>query len=140
MTSPLSYLSESVQVTPADDGNLKLTVTLPADHLEHFLHLLDSLTGFVRIISRKSRLQPIKSKQDEIHRQQAQAAHAAYHSLIVPLFDQYTSQGLSRYEAIKRIGADLRRQNHPWSSPDLIRPALVAAGRGGRPGRPRRKS
>lgn len=140
MTSPFSYLSESIRITPADNGKLEVSVTVPADHVDLILQLLDTLTGFVQIISRKSRLQKRISKQDDKkRRQQIEQVHADYYALIVPLFDQYTADGLNRYEAIKRIGADLRAKNHPWSSPDIIRPALREAGRGGRVGRPRRQ-
>ena len=140
MISPLSYLSSSLKVRSLDDDLVEVTVTLPSDHVQHFAQLLDSLAGFVQVVKRKSRYQRYVEPINAAHAEQTKKARADYHSLIVGLFDQYTAQGLSRYEAIKRIGADLREQNHPWSSPDLIRPSLVEAGRGGPPGRPRRQS
>jgi riboflavin synthase len=45
---------------------------------------------------------------------------------------------MARNEAIKQIADDLRTENHPWRAADLVRKTLVAAGRGGRSGRPSR--
>ncbi len=88
----------------------------------------------------KDRLAKAKAHyESEEYAEETGKVKAQYYSRLVATFDLYTSQGFDRKAAIKQISADLRRENHPWSSPDLVRPSLVAAGRGGRPSRPRRQ-
>ena len=116
MTSLFQYLQDSLHVTPVDGDKLEVTVTLPSDHFLHFLRILESLTGFVKIVQKHERLQRIKSAETlELQKQEAERQLA------------------KRNAAIKQICTDLRAKKHPWSSPDLIRPSLVKAGRGGRP-------
>jgi hypothetical protein len=141
VTSLFSYLHSNLKVTPLDDDQVQVTVTLPSDHFQHFAKLLDSLTGFVQIVKRHTRQQRVNGDVAAEHqRQEAERNLARYYKHLVELFDHYTAQGLNRNAAIKQIGADLRAEKHPWSSPDLIRPSLVAAGRGGKSGRPLRQS
>ena len=140
MTSLLSYLHSSLKVTPLENNKVRVTVTLESDEYIHYVRLLDSLTGFFRVINTKNRLAKAKAHyESEEYAEETGKVKARYYARIVKLFDLYTSQGLNRYSAIKQIGADLRKENHPWSSPDLVRFSLGAAGRPGRPGRPRRK-
>ena len=103
MTSPFPFLQRNIKVTPLEDDQVQVTVTLPSSHFLHFVRLLDALSGFVSVIN-----------------------------------NRYTSRGLDRPAAIKQISADLRKAKHYWSSIDLVRFALNAAGRPGRQGRPRR--
>jgi len=141
MTSLFAYLHSNLKITPLDDDQVQVTVTLPSEHFLHFARLLDSLAGFVQIINRQNRVNKSKALAESLNlAEQAEQDKQRYYQRIVKAFDEYTAQGLNRYEAIKQIGADLRKEKHPWSSPDLIRPSLIAAGRGGRPGRPRKKS
>ena len=139
-TSLESTLLDKLIVTPTDDDQVTITVTLPSDHLYHFINLLDSLIGFTRIVKRKERLARAKASSYNAETdRQAELSKKRYYDRIVKLFDLYTSQGLNRNSAIKQIGADLRKENHLWSSPDLARFSLAAAGRPGRVGRPRGK-
>lgn len=141
VTSLFSYLHSNLKVTPLEEDQVQVTVTLPSDHFQHFVKLLDSLSGFVQIVKRHTRQQRVNGETAADHqRQEAERNLARYHKRLVELFDQYTAQGLNRNAAIKQIGADLRAEKHPWSSPDLIRPSLTAAGRGGRSGRYRGQS
>lgn len=141
MTSLFSYLHRSLKVTPTDNKEeLQVTVTLPSDLVLHYVRVLDSLTGFARTINSKAKLAKLKDSDFEKHlEEQGRIAKENYYKRIVEEYDIYTADGLTRYEAIKKISAGLRAENHQWSSPDLVRPSLVEAGRGGRPGRPRRK-
>jgi len=140
MTSLFQYLHDSLKVTPTNDDQLEVTVTLPTDHFLHYVRLLDSLTGFVHVINKHARLERLKDKEyAEYQAKEAERNLARYHERLAELFDHYTSQGLDRKATVKQISADLRKEKHPWSSPDLVRPSLVKAGRGGRPGRPRRQ-
>ena len=140
MISRLHFLNDNLTATPIGDDQVQITVTLPADYLFHFSVLLDSLTGFVDVLKREDKLS--RTKADRAAKQfdeQAQRNLASYHQRIVKAYDAYTSQGLNRNAAIKQISADLRADSHPWSSPDLVRPSLIEAGRSGRVGRPRRQ-
>jgi len=140
MTSLFSYLHSNLKITPLEDDQVQVTVTLPSDHFLHFARLLDSLSGFVQIVNRHTKLSKYQKIAESLNdADQAEQTKQRYYNRIADLFDQYTSQGLTRNAAIKQISADLRKEKHPWSSPDLVRPSLVAAGRGGRSGRPRRQ-
>jgi len=140
MTSVLLQLHNNLQVPPAQDDQAQVTATLPYDLFSDSLRLLDSLTGFVRTVNSKAKL--AKSQTDQAKEKldrEAKQNIARYQDDLVQAFDQYTSQGFDRKAAIKQITADLRAEKHCWSSPGLVRSSLVAAGRGGRPGRPRRQ-
>ena len=141
MTSLLHYLRDTLHVTPVGDDHLKVSITLPSDHFLHYLRILESLTGFVHLLDKHARRQRLKDDQ-RLKQQQEEAAKALsrYNERVSSLFDQYTAEGLSRNQAIKQIGADLRAEKHPWSSPDLVRVGLREAGRLGRPARARRPS
>lgn len=140
MTSLFQYLQDTLKVNHLDDGQLEVTVTLPREHYHHYAQLLDSLTGFVQIINRESKLAKSRAAADsEIFAQEAKQNLERYYARLVEAYDLYLSQGLKRNAAIKQISADLRAEKHPWSSPDLVRPSLIEAGRGGQPGRPRRQ-
>lgn len=130
MTSLFSYLHEHLQVSPHDDDQVRVTVVLPSDLFLDYLRILDSLTSFARTLRTKSKL--VKPYVPDQH---ALDMRDEYYRHIVALFDRYTGKGLKRTPAIKHISADLRKENHPWSCPDLIRSSLIAAGRPGRPGR-----
>ena len=139
MTSLFSYLHRSLKVTPTDNKEeLQVTVNLPADLVIHYVKVLDSLTGFARTINSKAKLASLKDPDFEKHLAvQGRIAKENYYKRIVEEYDLYTADGLTRYEVIKKISAGLRAENHQWSSPDLVRPSLVEAGRSGRPGRSR---
>lgn len=141
MKSSLRFLQDDLFITPLDDDRVRVTVVLPSEYVSQFVHLVDSLSGFVQVLSSKSNYERRQANQhNEALKEQAKHVKAEYHKLIAKLFDKYTAEGCNRTESIKRIGADLRAMNHPWRSPDLIRYSLPAAGRPGKPGRPRRKS
>jgi hypothetical protein len=141
MTPSLRFLQDDLTITPVGDDRVRLTLVLPSEYVYQFVHLVDSLSGFVQVLSSKSKYERRQANQhNEALKEQAKHAKVEYYRLIAELFDKYTAEGFNRTESIKRIGADLRAMNHPWRSPDLIRYSLPAAGRPGKPGRPRRKA
>lgn len=134
MTSFIPDLQSSLKVQPVDD-QVQVTVTLPLELSSDFVHLLETLTRLAHSIQLKTRHQ--QRQQSESCRyqdQQAQHNKQRYYQRLRDLF------GCDRQTIVKKISAVLRNENHPWSSPDLVRPSLAAAGRPGQPGRPRRKS
>lgn len=141
MSSLLFSISRKPDITLLDDNRIRISFTIPAELLEDFSKLFDALSGFIRIIEREKRLARCKAL-SEAHSQsqQAEQVKQRYYDRIVTAYDRLTGQGLSRTSAIKRISADLRKENHPWASVDLVRSSLIAAGRPGRIGRPRRQS
>ena len=140
MTSLESTLLSNLEVTPTDNDHVVISVTLPSDHLYHFINLLESLIGVTTIIKQKERLARYKaSVNNEAYEQQAKLLKQSYLSRIAKLFDQYTSQGLNRTTVIKSISAELHKDNHPWSSPDLVRCSLRDAGRPAGIGRPKKQ-
>lgn len=140
MISLSSLLQDNLKVTPAENDQVEVTVTLPADLLVDYVRLLDSLTGFFKVVNRKAKYAMVRSEaSSQKYAEEAQQRIAEYRSRLVELFDNYSAQGLDRKSAIKQIAALLRSENHPWCCPDLVRSNLVAAGRRGRSGRPRKK-
>ncbi|MDT8420734.1 MAG: hypothetical protein RQ754_09905 [Desulfuromonadales bacterium] len=128
MASPFSSLH--------DNRTLEITVTLPAEPFYQFVQLLESFSGFARIINRHARLARIKElRRDNAQKKQHEESLARYHTLLIVLYDKYTAQGLKRLDAIKRICKDLKAEDHPWASFDLVRPSLIEAGRPGQRGR-----
>jgi len=141
MTSPFSYPENNLTVTPLDDQHVEVSITIQTDYLLDFIKLFDSLTHFVRLVKNKDRIERNRARYNsKDHEEESHQLKEQYYSRLVNLFDQYTDEGFDRKTTVKRISATLRKENHPWSSPDLVRPSLVAAGRGGRIGRPRKTS
>ena len=141
MTSHLSFLHDSIKINHLENNQVEVTVVLPSELFLHFIRTLDSLTGFAQYLETQSKLYRLqRSKQSQAFNETARIAKENYYKRIAAEFDRYSEQGLKRYDIIKRISATLRKENHPWSSPDLVRPSLIAAGRGGRVGRPRKQS
>ena len=141
MTSPFSYPENNLTVTPLDDQHVEVSITIQTDYLLDYIKLFDSLTSFVRLVKNKDRIERNRAKYNsKDHEEESHQLKEQYHSRLVNLFDEYTDEGYDRKTTVKRISATLRKENHPWSSPDLVRPSLVAAGRGGRVGRPRKTS
>jgi hypothetical protein len=138
MASLITSLHQSLNVTPSDDGNAQVTVSIPSDLLDDYIGLLESLSGFVNAINHQKHIAKLHAASEQT--KEGFQFKASYHKQIVKDYDRHLSQGLTRKEAIKRISADLRKDKHPWRCPDLIRSSLIEAGRPGRVGRPRRQS
>ena len=129
MTSLLSNLREHLQITPLNDDQVQVNFVLPCDLLFDYLHVLDSLTGLVKTVRSKVRHAKYSDSSADTFSTQARDR---FYERVVSLYDLYRSQGLKRTATIKRISAELRVENHPWASVDLVRKALNAAGRPGR--------
>ncbi len=125
----LSSLQLNPKVTPLDDNLVEVTLTLPDDLVYDFLKVLDSLTGLSTSIRSKTRLARYKESSSDLVHQESLRQRDAFYARLVYLYDYYTAEGLNRTQTIKRISSDLRKENHPWSSVDLIRSLLPAAGR-----------
>ncbi len=132
MTSPVfSLLREHLAIKVCEDGQVCVSVTIPPELLRPYCLLLESLAGFFQVANRQTTIAKAQAKAVAARLEpEAQTHLAAYRSRIVAAFDRHTAAGLDRKEAIKRVAAELRSQSHPWSSPDLVRSQLVAAGRG----------
>ncbi|SDE61392.1 hypothetical protein [Desulfuromonas thiophila] len=139
MIPHLHFLEDDLTVTPADDGRVQISVVLPSDSILEYIHLLDALTGFFRLAQRHGKLVSSlhNAAKDEL-RKRCEENRQRYFQRIVKAFDLYSAKGLDRNAAIKQISVDLYAEKHPWASVDLVRPALIEAGRPGRIGRPRR--
>jgi len=136
MTSPFSYPENNLTVTPLDDQHVEVSITIQTDYLLDFIKLFDSLTHFVRLVKNKDRIERNRAKYNsKAHAEESHQLKQQYYVRLVNLFDQYTDQGYDRKTSIKKVSATLRKENHPWSSPDLVRPSLIAAGRGARSSR-----
>ena len=113
MKSSLSFLQDDLSISPLDDDRVRVTVVLPSVYVSQFVHLVDSLSGFVQALNRQSKFEQRQAERDsQEFKEQAKHVKAEYHKLIAKLFDKYTAQGLNRAESIKRIGTDLRAMKH----------------------------
>jgi hypothetical protein len=141
MTLPNSFLTDDLTVETVEDGRVAVTVLLPPDLVSHYCKLLDSLHDFFRVVDRKKSytLSEDRVRSPEA-KQQAKRFHSEYRDRIAKAFDKYIDSGLDYKEATKRVASDLRSDNHPWSASHLVKSELVAIGRGGRSGRPRKSS
>lgn len=139
MSPSLSFLSDALTVKVIDADRVAVTVVLPPDLVKDYCRFLEALSGFFRVVDRKVVHQVVSvrvNSPEEI--EETNRRITAYRSRLVAAFDGYVLSGLDRHQAIKRIAADLRAASHPWCSLHVVRAELVAAGRGGSPGRPRR--
>ncbi len=137
MTSLITSLHQSLEITPLDNDQVQVTVVLPSDLLNSYQSLLESLAGFVSAINHQKHHQRLRAAADLSVK--AVLSKADYHKRLVKSYDDYTASGLSRTDAIKRISADLSKEKHPWAGVDLVRKSLIEAGRSGRVGRPARR-
>lgn len=137
MTPSADFLKDVLSVTPAKDGRVAVTVLLPPELVRDYCRFLESLASFFQTVKRQSSY-ATASARSAVLTPERSAAVDAYAARVVAAYDSYTAAGLDRKTAIRRVAADLRAVKHPWCSPDLVRAQLVASGRSGRSGRPRR--
>ena len=139
MTQRFSIL-ERMTVKPAADGLVAVTVLLAPDLVRDYCRFLESLADFYHTVDRLATIElaSLRATNQVAFHEDGQRRLAEYRARLVTAFDAYSARGLERKEAIKLVAADLRAESHPWSGVDLVRSQLVAAGRGGRAGRPRR--
>ena len=137
MTSLITSLHQSLEVTPLDNDQVQVSVILPSDLFNDYFQLLESLTGFVNAINLEKHKAKLKAAADNT--QECHLHTKQHHQRIVKDYDGYMAQGLTRNEAIKLISADLRKDDHPWCSVDLVKISLNKVGRPARIGRPRRQ-
>lgn len=130
---------DQITVKPAGDGRLAVTVLLSAELVRDYCRFLETLSSFFASVDRKATLERanVRAVANAALLAESNDTRAKYRARLVSSFDAYIGRGLDRKEAVKRVAADLRAESHPWCSPDLVRSELVAAGRGGRGGRPR---
>lgn len=75
MTSLITSLHQSLEITPLDGDQVKVTVTLPSELLSDYQSLLESLTGFVNAINHRKHLERLKAASDQT-RDSSLTAHA----------------------------------------------------------------
>ena len=139
MSLPPPFLRDRLEVRSLDDGQVAVTVVLPSDLVRDYCRFLDALTSFFHTVQNKTTVAQAQAKAAAaVLDQKADEALTAFRSRVAAAFDRHTAQGLTRKEAVKAIAAELRAEDHPWRSPELVRATLVEAGRGSRGGRPRR--
>lgn len=129
---------DQVTVKAAENGLLAVTVELPADLVRDYCRFLESLAEFFHRVDRQRMVVAAERRAAALALDpELDRSIADYRQRLVAAYDAYTATGLNRQQAIKNIAADLRRDSHPWCTVDVVRCAMIEAGRGGRPGRPR---
>ncbi len=140
MASLTDDLKQSLSVVSLKDGQIQITVTLPADVLPHYAHLFEALTTFAELIQKQARSTArIQSQLYESQRQAALHERKLFCERLVAIYDDLIDQGLTRTAAIKQISSDLRKEKNPWAADYLVRSCLIDGGRPGKPGRKRSK-
>lgn len=94
MTSLITSLHQSLEVIPSDDGQVKVTVSLPSELLNDFIGLLESLSGFVGAINHQKHLVRLRDASD--HTKTCHQNKILHHKRLVKEYDRHISQGLSR--------------------------------------------
>lgn len=138
MTQQHFPILDQMTVKPAANGLVAVTVLLPPDLVRDYCRFLESLADFFHTVDRKATIElaSLRAATQATFHADAQRRLAEYRARLVTAFDVYTTRGLDRKEAIKRVAAELRAESHPWCGVDLVRSQLVTVGRGGRVGRP----
>ena len=111
-------------------GMVQVSVVLPQGMTRAFVALLESLTGFVRLVDHKSRCSAAEVKvidPDEVENRRQ--AHETYRSQVCALFDGFTAEGCDRKEAVSRTNQAMKAKGHPWATLDLVSLTLRDAGR-----------
>ncbi len=124
----MTSLMSSVEITPLNQDQVKVAIVVDADLVHSLLQTLDALTGLTTILRSKIRLAR-NSRTNDVLQREALNQRDQFYARVVALYDDLLSQGMKRTAAIKAISRDLRKENHPWGSVDLVRTALNDAGR-----------
>lgn len=140
MSAPPASFLDRLSVAPAADGLVAVTVLLPPDLVRDYCHFLESLAAFFESADRRIKIERahLSAATQAAQKESGQRYRADYRARLCASFDSYLVAGLDRKDAFKRVAADLRAVNHPWSAFELVRSELIAAGRGVGAGRPRR--
>ncbi|MCF6179270.1 MAG: hypothetical protein L3J63_07765 [Geopsychrobacter sp.] len=98
MTLLSSLLQDNLKVTPADNDQVEVAVTLPADLLVDYVRLLDSLAGFFKVVNRQAKYAKARSvAASEEYAKKAQQRISEYRSLLVKLYDCIDKTTLGRW-------------------------------------------
>ena len=119
-----------LQVSPARDGYVCVSVALPEGMTRAFVALLDSLHGLVRIVDGKSRAAFAGSRALDLSLiEERRQQRDSYTSRVCSLFDQLREQGQSMNEAVKAVNRQMKSERHPWATFDLVKEELRRNGR-----------
>ncbi len=142
MTAPISPLDDSLSVESLPGGLVRVSVTLPESLVKSYVHFLSSLSDFFHDADRHARISRAQARRvaDDAFAREARKRREQYVQAVVKAYDEYEQLGLSRYEIVKRIAAELRAAKHPWCTYEAVQHTLSQAGRVRRAGRPRRQA
>lgn len=111
----------SYQVIESRDGFNLVTLALPDGMTRAFITFLESMALVFRSIDVKSKSAQAQAKihdPEEIGKREQN--HAEFVQVVCSLFDQFTSQGCTVNEAVKRTNSTLKAQSHPWACYDTV--------------------
>ncbi|MGE4579411.1 MAG: hypothetical protein AB7F21_07715 [Desulfuromonadales bacterium] len=132
-------------VSKAQNGLVVVSVALPEGMTRAYMTLLESLTGFVRVIDNKAQgsFREVRVQSPSAI-SEAKRLQEAFTADICHRFDVLIGAGVPRNDAIKCVNDALKAEKHPWAGYDLVRSTLSAAGKLRRPktghGEKRRKA
>lgn len=118
------------RITGSNESHVFLAIALPHGTQRHFVHLLESLAGFFHILDGKERSQlaQVKARSPE-QDQEAEKNLAERTAEVCTLFDNFTSQGLTRNDAVKLTNSTLKASGKVWSTHEVVSWLLRKAGR-----------
>lgn len=111
----------SYQVIESREGFNLVTLALPDGMTRSFITFLESMSLVFRSIEIKSRSAKAQAKaHDPAEIEQRVVNHREFVLQVCSLFDQFTSQGCTVNEAVKRTNLTLKAQSHPWACYDTV--------------------
>jgi hypothetical protein len=117
-------------VSAVQDGYVYLSIAMPEGLTRAFITMLESLTGFFRVMDTKARSIKAQGKaHDPAERQRIEEAQATFSEKVCSLFDTFTAQGVEAKEAIRLTNSALKEESHPWATYEAVSSELRKAGR-----------
>jgi hypothetical protein len=117
-------------VTGSNAGYVCLSVALPEGMTRAFVTLLESLYGFMRVVDIKSRSAVAQAKVVEPGaREKRDRLQADFEQEVCTVFDGFILQGIEKKEAVKLTNSALKAKGSPWSTYEVVKTTLSAAGR-----------
>jgi hypothetical protein len=118
------------QAVEIRDGRVILNVALPQDMTRFFIALLESMTGFFRVMQQKTRVVKAQGKCiDPVEIEQRESRKREYAEEVCSLFDGFVTNGHEMTEAIRLTNSALKAKSHPWATYHLVSSVLRSEGR-----------
>ncbi len=114
-------------VVDLSDGQISVTVIIPAELLSEWSSLASAASEFCRKSRRLAAISRAASPAPSLLSERDKEKNVKdYHALLSRLHSDAISQGLGRADALSFICRRLKEQNHPWRERSLVARELKA--------------